>query len=720
MFDQNLFNFGFSRKLRLVSQTEGAECGLACVAMIADYFGHRTDLFELRQRFPISLKGTHFPGLMQIAQELGLATRAVKTELTGLKQLKLPCVLHWNFNHFVVLKSVGRSSITIYDPGGGVRIVDMSEVSTSFTGVALEAWPNDSFASQPAPPPVRLRDMLGAVTGWRRSVGQLVLLGLALEVFALLSPLLLQWIVDNVLVSGDTDLLTTLIIGFSAVLLAHQAIISVRSWGIIYLSTSLDMQWRSNVLTHLLSLPVQYFEKRHLGDVMSRFGAVERIQKTLSTSFLETILDGLMAAATLVMMLIYSPLLSLIAIATVTVYLLIRWSLYKAQRDASEETILHAARQESQLLETVRGIKTIKIFQRQQERRSTWLRTFIDKLNADLKVQRLDLLFKVLNGIAAGAENIAILGIGAHLVLGHTISVGVLLAFIAYKNQFDSRFTALIDKLFELRLLRLHVERLADIVMTKADPQVPATGHQLPETPSVELAGVSFRYASQEPLVLEDVSLNIAPGESIAITGPSGGGKSTLLHLLLGVQFPTAGKIRVGGMEMTPEGVQLVRGVMGAVLQDDVLFAGSIAANISFFDPAMDMEWVRQCAAYAAIDEEIRAMPMGFDTLVGDMGTVLSGGQKQRVLIARALYRRPKILFLDEATSHLDPHSEQKVNAAISKLKITRVSVAHRSETIASADRRIVLANGRIVEDCWQRLASVGDVRPFGSVNSVA
>ncbi|AEK63297.1 toxin secretion ABC transporter, ATP-binding protein, putative [Collimonas fungivorans Ter331] len=697
----NRLSFGFKSILPLMLQTEATECGLACLGMLAGYYGYRTDLATLRRRFPVSLKGSTLRDLIAIAGQLELATRPLKLDLEDLAQLKLPCILHWNFNHFVVLQEVGPRSVTIYDPAFGIRKLSMDEAAKAFTGVALELWPNPGFKPAEEKQTVRLRGLLGRVSGLYRSFGQILLLSLALEVFAVVSPFFLQWVIDNVLVSADRDLLTTLALGFGLLMLMQQAITIARSWVLMYMSTTLNVQWQANVFTHLLRLPVAYFEKRHLGDVVSRFGAVGVIQHTLTTSFLEAILDGVMTVVTLALMFIYSPLLAWIAIAAMALYGLGRWAWFAPLRHATEEEIIHAAKQQTHFLETIRGVKTIKLFQRQDERRATWLSLLVDQVNADLRTQKLSLLYKSLNGVLFGIENILIIWLGARLVMDGNFTVGALMAFNAYKGQFDGRVSSLIDKFVEVKMLQLQGERLADIVLHR-----PETTHarnvderETALTPSLEVRGLRFRYAEQEPYVLDGVSFRIAAGESVAIVGPSGGGKTTLINILLGILAPTQGEVLIGGQNVSHVGLDTLRRMIGTVLQDDVLFAGSLADNISFFDPQADHAWIAECARLAAIHQDIAAMPMGYNTLVGDMGTILSGGQKQRVLLARALYKRPQILFLDEATSHLDIEREQLVNNAIKSISITRVIVAHRPETINSADRAIVLVGGKVVED---------------------
>jgi ATP-binding cassette subfamily B protein RaxB len=692
-------SFGLGRTLPIALQTEASECGLACLVMVSNYHGFRTDLATMRRLFLISIKGTTLSHLMGMAQAVGFTTRPVKLELEDLKDLRRPCILHWNFNHFVVLKEVGARHVVIHDPAMGIRKLSFEEVSAAFTGVALELWPNPGFKQVTFKQSVKLRDMMGHVTGLYRSMGQVLLLALALEVFALVSPFYMQWVVDHVLVSADRDLLTTLALGFGLLVFMQQAISTVRAWVIMHMSTTLNVQWRANLFAHLIRLPIDFFEKRHLGDVVSRFGAIDQIQHTLTSTFVEAILDGVLTVATLAMMFLYSPTMAWIAICAMLLYGLGRWAWFRPLRNATEEQIVHAAKQQTHFIETVRGVRALKLFQRLDERRNSWLGLFVEQVNADLRTQKLQVMYRLLNGLLFGVERILIVWLGAKLVMDGAFTIGVLLAFIAYKDQFVSRVSGLIDRLVEMRMLHLQGERLADIALAEQEPEVVDTmsKQELEKLPAnIVIQGLRYRYADGEPWVLDGIDLEIAAGESVAIVGPSGCGKSTLMNVMLGLRPFKEGQVLVGGQPLSKLGLSHLRNMVGTVMQDDALFAGSIADNIAFFDQQVEMAWVEECARKAAVYDVIVAMPMGFNTLIGDMGAALSGGQKQRILLARALYKKPKILFLDEATSHLDVAREAMVNQAIQALDMTRVIIAHRPETIASAKRVIVMAAGKI------------------------
>jgi ATP-binding cassette subfamily B protein RaxB len=687
------------RRLPMILQTEAAECGLACLAMVAAHHGLRLDLPTLRQRFSVSLKGATMADLVRLAGHLNLSSRALRAEIEHLSGLAVPCVLHWDLNHFVVLKEVSRGWAVIHDPARGVRRLPLAEVSKHFTGIVLEMTPQAEFKPHTERRSVSLRQLLGRVTGLRRSLLQIFMLAIALEGFMLLTPFFMQWVVDNVLVSLDRDLLVTLGLGFGLLVLIQVGTGAIRSWAVLHLSATLNLQWLGNVFAHLMRLPVAWFERRHTGDVLSRFGAVQQIQQTLTTSFIEAVLDGLLVVVTLLMMLIYSGTLTAVALTSVAGYALLRWAFFRPLREATEESIVFDAKKSSHFLESLRGVQSIKLFNRQEDRQARFMNLVVDSMNANIATRKLDLTLGVLHKLLFGIERVVMIWVGALLVMDHTFSVGMLFAFVAYKEQFAQRVSALIDKTVEVKMLKLQGERLADIVLSAPEPQPEFAPRSQELAQTLELRNISFAYSDSEPEVLRFLNLNIEPGESVAIVGPSGCGKTTLLKLMLGVHAPRTGEIRVGGMTLAQLGLRNWRDMIGTVMQDDQLFAGSIADNISFFDPGADPAWIEQCARIAAVHAEIVMMPMGYHTLIGDMGASISGGQKQRILLARALYKRPKILFLDEATSALDVEREREVNNAIRQLDLTRVIVAHRPETIASASRVIVLNEGKVAQD---------------------
>ena len=694
-------NFARRRRLPIIQGAEAAECGLACMAMVARYHGHDVDLNGLRQRFTLSMAGATLRSIMGFADSLGFAPRALRVELTALHKVRLPAILHWDLNHFVVLKRVTAGGIVIHDPASGVRRLSHAETLRHFTGVALELNPSPGFAAAEPAPRVRLRALVGKLVGIRRSLGVLACMALAIELLAVVAPFFMQWVVDEALVSADRDLLLTLALGFLFILMLRVTITAMRGATLIAISSTLKVSGRASLFGHMVRLPARYFESRHLGDVLSRFGSQETILQALTTDLVEILLDGLMSLVTLAVMFVYAPGLAMLVLAGALLYAVLRAASYASLRNASAEAIVWSARRDSHLLETLRGMKTIKLFNAQAARQAHWLGLLVQTVNRQVTTQKLGLLFRTVNAALIGVIAVLVIWLGAVRVLENTFSVGMLLAFISYKDQFLSRISSLIDKALDLWMLRLHAERLADIALTTPEDVgvAPPDDGQARAPLALELRGLRFRYGASDPWILDGIDLSIAPGASVAIVGPSGCGKTTLLRIMASLLEPSAGEMLVGGRVLNGAGLAQYRAQIGVVLQDDQLFAGSIADNISFFSDAPSNARIRECARQAAVLDDVEAMPMGFHTLIGDMGTVLSGGQKQRVLIARALYREPVLLLLDEATSHLDVTREQQVNAAIRELPMTRIIVAHRRETILSADRILVLDKGRIAAD---------------------
>ena len=689
------------RRVPVYLQAEATECGLCSLAMVADFHGYRTDLASLRLRFSISRKGATLDSLMRIAKFLCLDSRPLRLEMGDLPQLRLPCIVHWDMDHFVVLTKVTGRRVVIHDPAVGMRNMALDEFGKHFTGVALELSPASDFKAASHTLRFTVRDLMGRVTGLRRGLSQIFLLALSLEAIAIALPFFLQWVVDHALVGADRDLLATLALGFGLLVIIQSAIGAVRDWFVVAMSTRLNFQWFGNVFAHLVKLPLDYFEKRHAGSILAHFGSITTIQRTLTSGFIQAVVDGIMVLGTLAMMLLYSRTLAVVAVGAVALYAGLRWTLFLGLRSATAEQIVHAAKQTTYFLETAHGIQSVRLFDKGEQRRAGWMNILADQFNAELRVQRIRISYESARTLLFGVERVLVVWLAAHAVLDNVFSVGMLFAFIAYKDQFSTRMAALIDRIVEFRMLRLHGERVADIVMTESEADAGAGDYAeddkgAPAPAGIELRGVSFRYSPTEPYVFEDVNLTIAKGECVAITGPSGSGKTSLVKVMLGLLMPSQGEVLLGASPVRRLGLTKFRSLIGTVMQEDRLFSGSIVDNISFFDPNPDWAWIRECARLASVSDEIEAMPMAYHTITGDSGIGISGGQKQRILLARALYRRPGILVLDEATSELDVANERCVNDTIKSLGLTRIIVAHRPETIAMADRVVTLRDGRL------------------------
>lgn len=694
--------FGFGKELTLVLQTEISECGLACLAMIARYHGHDTNLAALRQRYPVSSRGMNLQQIAYLGTVLKLDYTGCRLELDEMDQLTLPCILHWDLNHFVVLKKVTKKGIVIHDPAIGVRNLSWDEVSGSFTGVALQFYPQADFQPIKEKKTISLYEFWRSLQGVRKSLMILFVLTLVLQFWSLLNPLLMRFIVDDVLIYQDTSLLKSLCIGFGLMTVMSTATSVLRSMFLLFLTKILSLQVQNALFGRLIRLPLPYFIKRQTGDIMARFSSLQSIQSLVTTTFVESTLDGLMVLISLSMMMIYAPMLSLITIIALLGYIALRAATITTFKEMNEEMIAANSKERSVFLETLHSIQPIKIFNKEQERQSLWQTRLTDAFNVSIRTEQYTTVYAVANKMIFALENILILYFASLMIINRSgFSLGMMYAFLQYKGQFSGSVSSLVDNFYQLKMVDLHLERIADIALEKPDrafedDDLQKTKKELDGQLSAE--NISFRYDMFDPPLFEKVSFQIAQGESVAFIGPSGCGKSTLMKILIGLLEVEEGTVRVDNQNISDLALGHYRNEIACVMQNDMLLAGSIRQNIAFFDEQIDDELVQKCAKLAQIHDDIMKMTSQYETMVGELGSQISGGQQQRILIARALYKKPKILFLDEATSHLDIQTEVLVSSAISELKITRVLIAHRPETIKTADRLLLLKDGKVQE----------------------
>ncbi|GAB2569642.1 peptidase domain-containing ABC transporter [Dyella jejuensis] len=690
---RNVFSWRKDESAPLVMQTESTECALACLAMIASHFGYQSDLSGLRRRFNVSLKGVNLRRMVDIASSLGLETRARRADIDYLRICKKPCILHWDLNHFVVLGRATQKYYEILDPARGRVMMSPQEVSKHFTGVLVEFSKGVDFIEKSPEKQVPISALTGRIRGLGAVATQIIGIAFAIEIFSLALPLQLQWVMDQVLVSNDLGLLVAIAVGYLIVTMLMGGLGIVRAWLLSWLGATVSSQWITNLFSHLVRLPMDFFEKRHMGDVMSRFNSVQVIQTTLTSSFVEALLDGLMGGCALALLVLYSKAMTLIIVFCLSLYIAIRVVMYKKLWQVSEEQLVYTSRQQSELMESIRGMQAIKLGNGHVSRKDRLGRANDESARRTMLSQRITLSFSVISQSIINTQRVFLITLGAYLVINGSMSAGMLVAYLVLADQFSTRLGSFVDKVVDFKVLGLHLKRIADIALTPPESHALSTYVGPALNPSIRFENVSFRYAEGEPWVLRGLNLSIDCGESVAITGPSGHGKSTLVKLLVGLLEPTVGSITIGGIDIRRYGLERYRQMVGAVMQDDHLFAGSIADNVSLYDASSELSSIVAACQMAGIHEEILAMPMGYETLVGDMGSSLSGGQKQRLILARALYRKPSILVLDEATSHLDAQRERAINEAVAGIQVTRVIVAHRQETIASADRFVDIAS---------------------------
>jgi len=715
--NQNFINFSLKNNPPLILQSEIAECGLASMAMVACSYGHQLDMPAMRKRFSANLKGMNLQQLIELGDSLHLASRALQCPIDEVHKLATPCILHWDMNHFVVLTGVSgkgkNSKYSINDPAVGKRTLNVEEFSQHFTGICLELTPTTKFEKKQEREQMKLSQLWRKMSGLKSGLIKLIALSLVLQLFTLMTPYYMQWVVDEVLVSFDESLLTVLALGFAFIAIISVVTTAVRSWLILRLSSLLNMQMGVNLLRHLLRLPMSYFESRHVGDVVSRFGSLAQIRERITTGFVETLVDGVMALTVLIMMFVYSVKLTLVVLGAIAIYTIIRLALYRPLHQATEEMIQSSAKEQSSFLENIRGMQTIKLFGNESQRQGIWQNRYSDVINSEIRLGRLNISFDAVNKLLFGLENVLVIYFAATLVMSNALSVGMVLAFIAYKGQLTNRFANLIEQVIQFKMMRLHLDRISDIALTPLEShrEGQATFNLNDEgKPSgqITLQDVCFSYDEGESAILTNINLTIDAGDSIAITGPSGCGKTTLMKIMLGLLQPTSGKVLLDGKNINQLGLKNYRKSIAAVMQDDTLLSGSIADNISFFDPQPNYPLIERCAQHAAINDDITAMTMGFNSMVGDMGSNLSGGQIQRLLLARALYQTPCVLFMDEATSHLDTKNEAKISEQIQHLSMTRIMIAHRKETIEKAGVIFELVDGQLsnINERYEKVAN--------------
>ncbi|EHH7810478.1 peptidase domain-containing ABC transporter, partial [Escherichia coli] len=621
----NLLDLRWQRRVPVIHQTETAECGLACLAMICGHFGKNIDLIYLRRKFNLSARGATLAGINGIAEQLGMATRALSLELDELRVLKTPCILHWDFSHFVVLVSVKRNRYVLHDPARGIRYISREEMSRYFTGVALEVWPGSEFQSETLQTRISLRSLINSIYGIKRTLAKIFCLSVVIEAINLLMPVGTQLVMDHAIPAGDRGLLTLISAALMFFILLKAATSTLRAWSSLVMSTLINVQWQSGLFDHLLRLPLAFFERRKLGDIQSRFDSLDTLRATFTTSVIGFIMDSIMVVGVCVMMLLYGGYLTWIVLCFTTIYIFIRLVTYGNYRQISEECLVREARAASYFMETLYGIATVKIQGMVGIRGAHWLNMKIDAINSGIKLTRMDLLFGGINTFVTACDQIVILWLGAGLVIDNQMTIGMFVAFSSFRGQFSERVASLTSFLLQLRIMSLHNERIADIALHEKEEKKPEIEIVADMGPiSLETNGLSYRYDSQSAPIFSALSLSVAPGESVAITGASGAGKTTLMKVLCGLFEPDSGRVLINGIDIRQIGINNYHRMIACVMQDDRLFSGSIRENICGFAEEMDEEWMVECARASHIHDVIMNMPMGYETLIGELGEGLS------------------------------------------------------------------------------------------------
>ncbi len=697
MKEQASLRWASTLSLPIIRQAEHAECGLACLAMVAGYFGQHADLADLRRRFGSASHGLTLKQIAQFAADMGLQARPLRADINAVRQLKCPCILHWDMNHFVVMRYAGRRRVCVHDPAQGVVRLRYHELADHFTGVALELSPATEFKATHRRQRLHLSDLWTRIVGLKRSLVVVLVLSLLLQLFALVSPFYLQTVIDDVALRGDRELLTVLALSFALLLLLEVGTQALRGSVLLFLSTHLHLQLAANMMSQLLHLPARWFQHRHLGDVLSRFSSIDAVREILSNGLIAALVDGVMAIIMLLVMLVYDARLTAIVLLALLLYVALRVLLFRPLRQLSQDSIAKHALCDSSLMESARAMTTVKLLQGESERHAHWHNRLTTALNCDIRIGRLNIGFGAANTLLFGLENITVVYLAADAVIANQLTIGMLVAFISYKQRFTTAIHGLLEQCLELMMLGLHLERLSDIALSPREPSAGSSASsassEKPVAVALSASNIAFRHDSQSPWLFRELNFNVEAGQCVAITGPSGAGKTSLLKLLMGLAALDEGELRVNNAPI--KSLAHYRNWIAAVTQDDLLLSGNLLDNIVGFDASPNWEWMRFCCQQACIDNFIEQLPMQYNTPVGEMGASLSGGQMQRLLLARALYRKPALLFLDEATSQLDVGTESAINANLSQMPMTRVVISHRPTVAAMADATIQLGSRR-------------------------
>ena len=685
------------RRIPVVRQMTDTECGAACLAMVLGYWGRSAELADVRQKMIAGRDGINAVEILQAGRRLGLQGRGLKVdEVDGLRFLEAGTILHWKFNHFVVLERLTRRGAWIIDPARGREHIAKDRLDASFTGVALSFEPGEDFI-----PNVKRRKVasryLNRLKEEGRELGRIVVVSAFLHVLALSVPLLTALAVDRIVPSADLQLLGLLIIGGAGVAVFHLAASLVRAFLLLHLRTRLDLRMALEFLGHLVDLPFAFFQRRSAGDLLMRLGSNATVREILTTGVLSGLLDGVMVSLYLILLFAASPAIGTLVLGLgatrIALFLLTRGRI----RERMSEALESQAEARSYEFEVVAGIESLKASGTESTALQHWSKLFVREMNASLARGRLDAVVKaVLDGLSLVSPLVVLL-FGAHLTLEGHLSLGTMLALNALAIGFLTPLTTLVSTAFQLQLLGSYFERIDDVLRTPRERVDDGQrGKRL--TGRISIDNVTFAYEGGQSPAVETVSIEIMPGQQVAIVGPSGSGKSTLAALLAGLYEPQSGVIRFDGKDVAALDLRWLRSQLGFVAQQPYLFARSIRANIAFNAPSMPMSDVAEAARLAAIHGDIMSMPMGYETILAERGASLSGGQRQRLALARALARRPSILILDEATSALDAVTEEVIQGHLDALRSTRIIIAHRLSTVRQADRILVMDRGRIVE----------------------
>jgi ABC-type bacteriocin/lantibiotic exporter with double-glycine peptidase domain len=690
-----------SRRVPVILQMNAVECGAACLAMILNYHGRQTDVGECRDRCRMGPGGLTALNIVQAAREIGLHVNALSLSPNALDEITLPAIVHWDFNHFLVLERWLPGKVQVVDPGVGRRELTAEEFDAGFTGVILTFEPGEQFVRTQAsarPLPDSCLKRLLAAPGIFRVLGQILGASLALQGFGLLLPLLTKVLVDRLLPLRMGDLVTALGFGTVMMLLAQGAVSYLRALLFLYLKGRIDSYMTLGFFEHLLTLPFSFFQQRTTGDLLMRLASNTQVREALTNQVISTLLDGSLVSLYIVILTRVDIRFGMFALALGLLQIAVLLATSRPMRVLMDRDLAAGAESQSYLVEALAGIGIFKASGAEDRVLKHWSGLFAKHLRISLERGQLSSTVDVITGTLRTAAPVVLLWVGAHRVLDGSMTLGTMLALNGLAASFLAPIGSLVVTSQHLQFVRSYLARLTD-VMDAEPEQDPGRTQVAPRMSGrIDLKDVSFRYGPDLPPAVKGVSLTVDAGQKIALVGRTGSGKSTLAMLLLGLYEPGEGEIRYDGIPLRQLNHRMLRRQFGVVLQESPLLSGSIYRNITLNDPEVSMEQVVDATRRAHIHDDIMRMPMRYETRLSEGGSCLSGGQRQRLALARALVRQPAILLLDEATSHLDTVTERAVDRGLSDLCCTRIVIAQRLSTVVNADLILVLDHGEVVE----------------------
>jgi NHLM bacteriocin system ABC transporter peptidase/ATP-binding protein len=684
-----------------ILQMEAVECGAAALAIVLAYHGTWIALEQLRVACGVSRNGSNALNVIKAARRFGLAARGFRKEPSALNELPMPCIIHWNFNHFVVLEGIRGQTAFINDPGVGRRQIDIAELDQAFTGVVLALEPSAEFKKtgrRPRALPILLKQLRGS----KQAVTLLLLVSLALVVPGIVIPTFSKIFVDGILVQNTTGWLKPLLIGMALTAILRSVITALQQSLLLRIQTKLAVVMSSGFIWRVLALPMEFFSQRHAGDIANRVASNEQIARLLSSGLAANALNLGSIVFFAAAMAVYDPPLAAICVGLSLMNVLALKLLGRHREDIARSLTLERGKLIGSTVSAVRTIETLKASGLEDEAFSNWVGTQAKALNAEQALGLSSTFVELFPTLSSGLILAVILGIGGLRVIEGALTLGSLIAFQSLMASFSGPIAALVNLAGNFQTISGGVERLEDVYNYPLETSkgTAAAGNTLPPklVGKVELNDVQFGYSRLEPPLLDETSICIEPGTRVALVGASGSGKSTLARLTCGLYRPWAGRVCIDGCELVEIPPEVFARSVAYVDQDIFLFEGTIRDNLSLWDTTVTDAEITRALKDACIQEDIAMRAGNYDSYVSEGGTNFSGGQRQRIEIARALVANPSVIVLDEATAALDPITEKKIDDNLRRRGCTCIIIAHRLSTIRDCDEIIVLERGRIAE----------------------